>query len=105
MAYRREKTRVYHAVGAEMRFDEQVPSQVQLVAEVDTDDLDEAFKLTNDTGYEECQVDDRVTIFVIPHRSTSVGDVIVLPDGEGYLVLRHGFRRIGSLFAGAVLSH
>lgn len=99
------KTRVYHAVGLDFLFDNGAPGVFRLVAEVETDDLDEAYMLTNDAGCQEWWLDKRVTAFVTPCRSTSVGDLIVVGDGEGYLVLPFGFGRVGNVFERAVLAH
>ena len=55
------------------------------VATVDTDDLDEAFRLTN-----LWDDDDRVEKKA-PMHSTSVGDVLKTPDGTYHLVDNVGF--------------
>jgi len=105
MTNQRKKARVYHAAGLDFLFDEQVPGVFRLVAEVETDDLDKAMLLTNDAGCQEWWLDQRVTAFRTPCRSTSVGDLIVRSDGVGYLVMPAGYRRIGSIHALALLAN
>jgi len=95
-----KKTRVYHAVGGNFRSARDpwawCPSGFELVAELETEDLDKVFRLTNDCG-EDWWLNKGVTAFVVPSRSTSVGDVIVLPNGQGYTVEPIGFRPVGNL--------
>ena len=55
------------------------------VATVDTDDLDEAFRLTN-LWDDEDRVEKKA-----PMHSTSVGDVLKTPDGTYHLVDNVGF--------------
>jgi hypothetical protein len=99
MSHEEKKMRVYHAVpfipfGFATRW-ASFPDEFKLVAEVETDSLDEAFGLTN-SGDEAWWLNERVTAHVSPCRSTSVGDVFVSPDGEIFRVLPLGF---GGLFA------
>ncbi len=67
-----------------------------LVAEVETTDVESAFDLTNHND-EDWTLNQGVRAFVESCRSTSVGDVIVMPDDEAYLVLPVGFRRLSKL--------
>ena len=97
MAYEGKKTKVFHAVPFRSRLVGDpwalFPEDYQLVAEVNTDNVDEAYYRTNDLG-EGWWLDERVTAHVAPCRSTSVGDVLVLPDGKALRVCRLGYRRI-----------
>ena len=94
----RRKTRVYHATPPNFGFEDypcwMCPDTFKLVAEVDTNDLTEAFLLTNDMG-SDWWLHEQVQVFVMPCRSTSVGDVLVLPDGEAFIALRFGFHSLG----------
>lgn len=67
-----------------------------LVAEVETTDVEMAFQLTNHID-EDWTLNPGVRAFVQSCRSTSVGDMIVMPDDEAYLVLPIGFRRLSKL--------
>jgi hypothetical protein len=94
----KRKTRVYHARSWNFRASEK-PHSIRrsayvLVAEVDTFDLDEAFALTNHFDGDWAD-NEGVKALVEQRRSTSVGDIIVPPGGEAYLVLRCGFRCLG----------
>lgn len=73
------------------------PGEYELVAEVETDSLDEAFGLTN-TGGREWWLNEGVTAYVVPCRSTSVGDVMVLPEGKPFRVLPMGFGGLSARF-------
>lgn len=83
----------------------QWPQDYSLVAALDTESLDEAFYWTNvDDEWLRDEVlifepfgwrlIDSDQIFVQP-RSTSVGDVLVAPDGRVFMVESSGFRCIG----------
>lgn len=64
-----------------------------LVAEVDTNDLEEAFKLTN---HIDCNWSDNKTVKTInPSRSTSMGDVLV-KDNQRYVVSDFGFEKLSN---------
>ena len=91
------RTKVYHATKPNFRSNGNLSKRsgirFQLVADVETDDLNLAFRLTNDVGWN-WWLNPEVSAYVKPCRSTSVGDVIVLPNGEAYVVLACGFGRI-----------
>lgn len=93
----RAKTRVFHAVErtykSVYRPDVLCPDEYVLVAEVETSDPNEAFALTN-TGDQVWWLNIGVHACVVPCRSTSVGDIIVLPDGEALAVEPIGFARL-----------
>ena len=97
MSHEEKKTKVYHAVplGPRLAGDPWAwfPEDYQLVAEVDTDDVDEAYYLTNDLG-KDWWLNEGVTAHLVPCRSTSVGDVLVRPDGKVFTVSRLGYRRL-----------
>lgn len=86
--------RVYHAVNFVWPVSEDPPAgtltKYVLVAEVETDDLERAYELTNHTD-EDWTLNSEVRAFAPSCRSTSVGDMIVTPDDEAYLVLPVGF--------------
>lgn len=63
------------------------------VAEVDSDDFDEAFMLTNHIDHPWFE-NDKVTAVAADARSTSVGDVFVTEDGASYRVEAVGFKRV-----------
>lgn len=81
--------------GPDLPFAE-IPGSYRLVAEVRTCNLDKAFALTNNTE-QDWSLNRGVRAFVDPCRSTSVGDVIVTPDDEAYIVLSKGFRSLGKV--------
>ena len=97
MAYEGKKTKVYHAVPFRpwLFGDSRAlfPEDYQLVAEVKTDDVDDAYYSTNDLG-NDWWLNEGVTAHVVPCRSTSIGDVLVLPDGKRFRVHPRGFRRL-----------
>jgi hypothetical protein len=71
------------------------PEALKLVAEVDTDNLDEAYRLTN-------HIDDvwdkNEEVLVVQHsRSTSCGDILLDQNGCAWIVAAVGFERIPSL--------
>ena len=66
-----------------------------LVAEIETDDPQIAFDLTNNID-KDWTLNPSIRAFVDSCRSTSVGDMIVTPDGEAYLVLPVGFRQLSA---------
>ena len=68
------------------------PDAFQKVAEVDADNLADAFELTN-TIHDVWWKNSGVTAVVSPCRSTSVGDVIVM-NGQAYRVAGCGFDKI-----------
>ena len=83
----------------------QWPQEYALVAALDTESLDEAFYWTNEGDGWMCdsvtvfppfgwQMDLPESVFHSP-RSTSVGDVLVKPNGDVFVVEAAGFRRIG----------
>lgn len=86
--------RVYHAVNFDWPVSEDPPAgsltKYVLVAEVDTTDLERAYELTNHID-KDWTLNREVRAFVPSCRSTSVGDMIVTPDDEAYLVLPVGF--------------
>ena len=69
------------------------PDDYRLVAEVETNSVSQAWLLTNDVGCD-WWLNDEVTAYVTPCRSTSVGDVLVLPDGKTLRICGRGFERI-----------
>ncbi|MBX3394321.1 MAG: hypothetical protein KF841_03035 [Phycisphaerae bacterium] len=94
----RRKTRVFHVENPTFQWPEipcaEIPAGYKLVAEVDTYNLDKAILLTNNVD-QDWSLNVGVTAIVQPCRSTSVGDVIVTPDDEAYLILSRGYRRLG----------
>ena len=99
MKHAARRTKVYHVTTPNFRsngnLSKHASGKFELVADVDTDDLNLAFRLTNDVGWN-WWLNPEVSAYVKPCRSTSVGDVIVLPDGEAYVVLAAGFERLAS---------
>lgn len=69
----------------------QKPDRLVKVAEVATDDLDEAFRLTNHIDSNWCR--NKGVTCLVPGRSTSVGDVME-KDGVRYLVASMGFTKL-----------
>jgi len=68
------------------------PDAYELVANVDTDDLDAAFQLTNTI---DCPWWDNEGVEVINKaRSTSVGDIIVSEDGSRHLCENFGWKTL-----------
>ena len=85
---------IIHAVDPDFRDSVPDVGYYRLVAEVETDDVDEAFHLTN--SYDNVWwTNEKVQAHVVPCRSTSVGDVIILPSNEAFLITRTGFRSVG----------
>ena len=68
---------------------------VHLVAEVDTDDLDEAFRLTNNITHLWVINKGVKAVEGVQHRSTSVGDLLEW-NGKSYVVESVGFRELTS---------
>ena len=68
---------------------------VHLVAEVDTDDLDEAFRLTNNIMHLWVINNGVKAVEGVQHRSTSVGDLLEWND-KSYVVESVGFRELTS---------
>jgi len=69
------------------------PEEYELVAEVDTTDIEEAFRLTNnieDAWTRNAEVKAQGSEF----RSTSCGDVVVAPDGKRLLCASMGWEEI-----------
>lgn len=87
--------RVFHAVN----FGQPAPRgqvwEYALVAEVTATDVERVFELTNHNG-EDWTLRPNVRAFIRPCRSTSVGDMIMTPDDEAYLVEPVGLRRVTS---------
>lgn len=94
---RENVARVFHAVSFSLPCPENplvgALMDYALVAEVETPDMHRAFCLTNNTD-EVWTLNPGVRAFVESCRSTSVGDVIVMPDDEAYLVMSVGFRQL-----------
>jgi hypothetical protein len=67
------------------------PIDYHWVATVEAEDVDEVFRLTNDDAWDRPEV----TRHVKCHRDTSVGDVVVGPDGRPFLCLVSGWMLIG----------
>jgi hypothetical protein len=69
------------------------PDNYQLVAAVNTNELETAFLLTNhiDQAWQE---NDGVFTFVGSCRSTSVNDVVVTPDGKAHVCLEQGWKEL-----------
>ena len=81
----------YNAVSALLSFAE---GNYTKVANVDTDDVDIAYELTNsiDTAwYETMRMTGAGKVFGTAHRSTSVGDILKVADGGLYIVGPIGF--------------
>ncbi len=96
----RKKSLVYHRVDPEFsrphrRYGTRWKTY-RLVAEVATTDLDKVFMLTNHTDIHWFE-NKGVYAIGLELRSTSVGDIIVTPDGYAHLVLGNGFRRLGKM--------
>lgn len=87
---------MFHVVSPTFEWPGPPDTALTLVAEVDTCNLDKAFALTNNTD-QDWTLNRGVRAFVDPCRSTSVGDVIVTPDDEAYIVLSRGFRSLGKV--------
>jgi hypothetical protein len=102
------KIQVYHAIKPTYGFGEAPgwPEEYVQVAEVDTTDLDEAFKLTNHISKPWWE-NEKVTVVGLErdpdgrgkHRSTSVGDVLVKTgvtdaEDEVYRCANFGWTRI-----------
>ena len=70
------------------------PQDFACVARVEADDLEATYRLTNSIqGY---WGDHRgVQTMGGPHRSTSVGDVVVAPDGTTWQCATAGWERVG----------
>jgi len=86
----RSKTLVYHNVFFPSSFPAFWPGDYELVAIVETDDLDKVYAVTNDeTAHPEVRCK-----WIRPSRSTSVGDVVVTSDGLIHRVERCGWSRI-----------
>ena len=87
--------RVFHKIDSDYwtPSKEFVAKEFRAVAEVETDDLDKAFNLTNtiEVGWWE---NAGVKALVDRTRSTSIGDVMER-DGEFFTVDRIGFKKIG----------
>lgn len=64
-------------------------SNMILVALVDTDDLEDAYRLTNHTGID--WWDQPNVIALVKSRSTSVGDVLIDAEGQAHRVEAMGF--------------
>lgn len=82
---------VYHAINPNYGFGEprQFPGEYELVANVETTDLEDVFRLTNHIEFEKnAQVEE-----VKSSRSTSVGDVVVNGD-DAFLCERQGWKKI-----------
>ena len=69
--------------------------EYNLVAVVDSADLDAGFTLTNHIE-SDWQENDDVVALPGQHRSTSVGDLIVSDDEVTYVVDKCGFNKLGS---------
>lgn len=78
------------------------PQDYKLVAQVDTDSLGEAFQLTNhiESNWTE---NHGVRAYGGGHRSSSVGDVFVLQNGEAHLVASVGFLKVGTFQGGVFI--
>ena len=99
MAYEGKRSRVFHAVRTDFRTVDRSRARFlegfRLVADVETTSLDEAFLLTN-TMDNAWWANEKVYAYRAPCRSTSVGDVIVLPGGRAYLIMQFGYCNLGS---------
>ena len=83
---------VFHAINPNYGFGEppQFPSEYELVANVETTELEDVFRLTNHIEWEKnSQVEE-----VKPSRSTSVGDIVVDATGHAFLCERIGWKEI-----------
>lgn len=76
-------SQVYHAIkptfGLPQLPEPQFPADYELVAELDSNDIDEAFRLTN--HIDQPWYENQGVKALKKARSTSVGDVIVIPTG------------------------
>lgn len=92
------KCLVYHdkeprfGIGSESRV---WPDDFDLVAVVDVNDPDAAFGLTNHTDDAGWTRNRGVRVLMDGVRSTSVGDIVVTPDGKVYLCQNIGWAVIG----------
>ena len=87
---------VYHALVMDAMYKETAgiwPEEYAKVAEVDTDQLEVAFELTN-TIHRPWWTNPGVRA-VKPTRSTSVGDVLVTPDGKAHRCMPSGWKTLG----------
>jgi len=78
--------KVWHAPDLSFTEPALYPAEYALVAEVVSDEPDEAFGLTNHRGV--------TPTAWVPVRSTSVGDVLELSDGRHLLIIGIGFTEI-----------
>ena len=69
-----------------------------LVAIIATDDLDEAYLLTNSIDISWFKINSSKFSFSKPARSTSVGDVLAINEKEYFRVEMIGFKKIEVLF-------
>ena len=68
-------------------------NEYRQVASVHTDDLNEAFRLTNHIEHS-WQLNGRVHSLCSNARSTSVGDIMLDGDGVRHVVASHGFEEL-----------
>ena len=85
---------VYHSKSMDNYFGKEKPKadDLELVATVNTTDLEEAFKLTNHVEGNWIE-NENVTALVERARSTSCGDVMVR-EGKAYIVAMCGFEEV-----------
>ena len=91
----KRKTKVYHEqdYNPGLTRERVFPRDYILVAEVETNSLDVAFERTN-TINRVWHENEGVTVHQVT-RSTSVGDVVVLPNGKAHLCRVIGWKLLG----------
>lgn len=93
--------KVYHSKKLHISFVDETypvfPEEYELVAVVDTDDVETAFRCTNHIDYSWWE---NVNVELVKQsRSTSVGDVIIKEEtGEVFVCASYGWDKIGELY-------
>jgi len=100
LAAQHGETLVYHAVNYPLAIgisieEECLTAQYDLVAGVFTENPEVAFTATQHLPTESYD-GPKAFAYVKEYRSTSVGDVVVTPDGQAYLCLNFGWKAIKS---------
>lgn len=69
-------------------------AKYEVVANVRTDSLDTAFRMTNHIDRDWTTNPGVVTVGAGPFRSTSVGDIVIDPDGKRHLCASFGWKEV-----------
>ena len=96
--------RIYHTTNWNSdwsfgRVGSRFPKDYKLVAQVDTESLDDAFQLTNHIE-SDWTANQGVQAVAGGQRSSSVGDIFILSSGEAHLVASIGFLKVGMFEGG-----